>query len=275
MRENALNQRESIDWLDETLIKQALNANALQQLNRLDVFDTIDSTNTYLLTHAKSYAESGCVCLAEEQTQGRGRQGKTWFSPKGANISCSILWKLTGVNVDIAPLSLAVAVMVMRALQQYGISNGIQLKWPNDIYFSGRKLVGILIESIATSDKERFLVIGVGINAQKVANHPFAETMIDVESIIGQRVNKNKLAACLINELIAGLSLYAREGFDAFLSDWKKSDMLQGQKVLVRAPQEEVMGVVQGIDLSGELLIDVGGDARRFRCGEVSVAIKP
>src|ERR1700722_20676584 len=88
-------------------------------LNKLVVFDCIDSTNTYLLTQAKKAIPSGYVCLANEQTAGRGRFSRSWYSPPGSNIYCSLFWRFTHLHKDLSGLSLAVAVMIIKVLQQY------------------------------------------------------------------------------------------------------------------------------------------------------------
>ncbi len=112
----------------------------LARLARLDIFNTIASTNTYLLDQAKVNPVSGWICLAEQQSKGRGRQGRTWFSPRGGNIYFSMLWQFREHKYDLSGLSLAVAVMLIHVLQQLGVSADLQLKWPNDIWIAGRKL---------------------------------------------------------------------------------------------------------------------------------------
>src|SRR5438445_3968799 len=115
-------------------------------LSGIEIFESIDSTNSYLLEKVKQGAPSGWVCLAEQQMHGRGRLGKSWFSPAGANIYCSMLWRFDNPNLDISGLGIAIGVMVVNTLHQYGIQSGLQLKWPNDVLVAGRKLSGILLE---------------------------------------------------------------------------------------------------------------------------------
>ena len=116
------------EWLDKIAIESILSHESKRYLAQLEIFDTLNSTNAYLLAGIKPSALSGWVCLAEEQTAGRGRQGKSWFSPKGANIYCSLLWRFNNQQSSPITLPLAAAVMVMKALNRYGIHQKIKLK---------------------------------------------------------------------------------------------------------------------------------------------------
>lgn len=112
------------------------------------VFDEIDSTNEYLLTHHQRL-ENGTVCLAEKQTAGRGRRGRTWYSPESENLYFSILWHYPMEQAaDLPPLSLVVALIIAESLTAQNVKD-IQIKWPNDIYYQGKKMGGILLETQA------------------------------------------------------------------------------------------------------------------------------
>lgn len=105
------------------------------------VFDEINSTNAYLLEHYQTF-EQGSVCLAETQTAGRGRRGRTWFSPESQNLYFSILWHYKQEELDNLPaLSLVVSLIIAEALQAQNVQD-IQIKWPNDVYYQGKKWVG-------------------------------------------------------------------------------------------------------------------------------------
>ena len=264
----------NIEWLEKSKIEAVLSPESRSHLSRLELHDTIDSTNTYLLSHAKA-AQSGFVCLAEEQTQGRGRQGKEWFSPKGTNLYCSLLWQFPSFHADISHLSLAIAVMLIKALQAYGIHRKLELKWPNDIYCDHRKLAGILIEGVPSQEKNYPVVIGVGLNVQLPSHHPFIQTSIDMKEIVGGDVERNKLTGLVIDKLLSEIPRYIKEGFSAFLPDWRKYDVLRGKLVVIRSRQYEVVGIAEGVNENGELMIrDQYGKSQSFRCGEVSVRLQ-
>src|SRR5688572_31248481 len=174
----------SVEWLKTQEILKHFSLSAKKVLTRLDIFPVIDSTNTYLLSKHKE-AISGWVCLAEEQTSGRGRQGKTWISPKNTNIYASLLWRFKAAG-SLSNLSLAVSVMVKRALEEYGITDSIQLKWPNDVWCQRRKLAGILLERV-----QDVVVIGVGLNVVLPENHEL--NWIALSETTKNSVERNKL----------------------------------------------------------------------------------
>ncbi|RDI48704.1 biotin--[acetyl-CoA-carboxylase] ligase [Aquicella lusitana] len=263
-----------IEWLDKIKIEAEISPANRARLSRLEVIESIDSTNTYLLKQAKTYPESGFVCLAEEQTQGRGRQGKQWFSPRGASIFCSLLWRFPSAHTDIAHLSLAVGVMLLKALARYGVGSGLRLKWPNDVYFMQRKLAGILIEGLPSHESTYPVVIGFGLNVRLPMDNPFAQSSIDITEIVQGQVERNKLAGLLINELLGELPHYAEKGFAAFLPDWNRYDMLRNKWVVIRSGEHEITGIAQGVNERGELIMrDQYGKIHAFRCGEVSVRL--
>jgi BirA family biotin operon repressor/biotin-[acetyl-CoA-carboxylase] ligase len=254
-----------LEKLSEKKILSALDDEVRTKLTALEIFETIDSTNTYMLSRAKMNAASGSVCLADQQTQGRGRHGKHWISPAGTNIYCSILWHFSKIQSDFSGLSLAVAVMVMRALKKYGVERGIQLKWPNDIWYAGKKLSGILLE---THD-QKSVVIGIGLN---VLSAPESENSISVAEIIQQVPPRNALVGMLINELWVGLELFQQKGLTVFLDEWREYDVLVGKKVDVHLPDKMIAGVMCGVDEMGKLMMRDGeGKTQSFCYGEVSV----
>jgi BirA family transcriptional regulator, biotin operon repressor / biotin---[acetyl-CoA-carboxylase] ligase len=263
----------NVFWEDEPLvvekIRSEIHSEAASRLMKLEIFDCIDSTNTYLLQQAKSRAVSGWVCLAEEQMQGRGRLGRVWFSPRGANIYCSLLCDFA--QHDVSALSIAVGVIVVKALQKYGVRQALQLKWPNDIVFSRRKLGGILLERSGS-----FVVIGIGLNLYLPDDMDveLAANSIDLSTIMANTVSRNQLAGLLINELLIQLPLFMQHGIKHFLSDWCQFDALKGKDIVVKTPQQIFSGVMQGINEQGELLLcDAQGHQQSFCYGEASVRV--
>jgi BirA family biotin operon repressor/biotin-[acetyl-CoA-carboxylase] ligase len=253
-----------IEHLDSEKIKIAIEPENLHFLSRIEIFDNIDSTNTYLLNQAKMGAPSGSVCLAEEQTAARGRRGRTWFSARGSNIACSLLWRFS--DSSLSGLSIAVAVMVSNALKKYGILNGIQLKWPNDVLFDGRKLAGILLEQSNTG-----VVIGIGINLYLPSDAD--SKWISVQEI-SNNVARNYLVGLILNELLAKLPVYETRGLTGFINEWRQSDAFFNKTITVHTPEKIHVGIMQGINDQGELLLkDEQGNLQQFRYGEVSVRI--
>lgn len=234
-------------------------------LSGMDIFDSIDSTNTWLLEKARQGAPSGSVCLAEEQTQGRGRLGRSWYSPRGTNIYCSLLWCFKDITQDLSGLGIAVGVMVINALRQYGIQSGLQLKWPNDVLAMNRKLSGILLERVGKYS----VVIGVGLNLDV---RPAQEkNWIDISELTGRPAQRNFLTGLLLNEMLKQLPQFERQGLTPFLSEWKKHDALLDKNILIVTPEKNIRGVMRGITDAGELLLENETGLQCFRYGEVSV----
>ncbi|MBV8802400.1 MAG: biotin--[acetyl-CoA-carboxylase] ligase [Gammaproteobacteria bacterium] len=251
--------------LDESKILSFVSKENLCYLSALDIFDSIPSTNQFLLEQAKT-SPSGHFCLAEQQTAGRGRRGRVWDTPLGGNIACSLLWRFKN---NISGLSNAVGVILVNVLRQYGIKEGLQLKWPNDVLFAQRKLAGILIEKIGES-----VIIGIGVNLH--LPEPKLKERIDVNEIMNKAVARNELVGLLINELLKALPLFQQQGLKGFIKEWRKWDGLTGCKVNVLTPERVFCGIAQGINEKGEfLLLDQEQKIHVFQYGEVTVRQNP
>ncbi len=235
------------------------------RLAKLEILEEIGSTNQYLLDHAKT-GPSGWACLAEQQTAGRGRLGRPWVSAYGSSILCSLLWRFPKELTDVSSLSIAVGVMLAHGLKKFGTTEGIQLKWPNDILCFGRKLAGILLER-----RGEAIVIGFGLNV--CLPRPLAAERIDLSEMAGRPLlERSDLAGLLLNELLRGLLMYQTEGLAVFMDTWREHDFLAGKEVTVHMPEKVLLGMAQGINEQGELLVlDQTRILHRFCYGDVSV----
>jgi BirA family biotin operon repressor/biotin-[acetyl-CoA-carboxylase] ligase len=259
-----------IEMLDAEKIRAKIAPANLRLLSTLDIFDLINSTSTYLMERAKSGGASGWLCFAEQQSKGRGRLGRVWHSPRGANIYCSMLWRFPFEQQHISTLSLAIAVMMVNVLQKYGVKADIGLKWPNDILCAKRKLAGILLERFQAHASGIAVVIGIGLNLKlpSAANPDW----IDMAEITGERIARNHLAGILVNELLDGLQLYQEKGWEAFHESWEKHDVLRGKEINVLAGDKKFIGIMRGVNEKGELLLQQeNSDIQLFASGEVSV----
>jgi len=260
---------ESIELLEEKLILAQLSENNRQYLKKVDIFDCIDSTNQYLW---QSKIQGFHACLAEYQTAGRGRQGKSWISPfaKGLclslkNTDISMSYPLTGLNI-------ALAVTAARLLRNLGISN-IGVKWPNDLWVQGRKLAGLLLES--RIDKNIYTIVwGIGINIFPFINEiekSIDQATIDLSTILGRNVSRNALAGELIESCMQTLINYRQTGLSPFLSDWQAFDLLRGNAVTLNTGKNLIHGMACGIDESGALLVQTNGQIRPYFYSDISV----
>ncbi|OAI13623.1 bifunctional biotin--[acetyl-CoA-carboxylase] synthetase/biotin operon repressor [Methylomonas lenta] len=263
-----------LQLLDQSQIEANLTPAARALLHQIEIHSVISSTNTYLLDLAKKTQVSGWVCLAEYQTAGKGRRGRTWVSPFGHNIYLSILWCYQDGPAAIAGLSLAVGVAVVRALQQMGVDD-VGLKWPNDIYWKERKLAGILIEVSGESSGPCHAVIGLGMNLYLPPQQAevIDQAWVDLQQILGEQVmlQRNLWVAALLNQLLPVIADFENQSLPEYLQEWRSFDCMLGKQVTIFIGQQRFDGVVKGIDDQGLLLLaDATGQLRAFASGEVS-----
>ena len=263
-----------LELLESSKINAVLNDQNKVLIPTLEIHDSLDSTNSYLMEHSRNNAESGFVCFAEHQTAGKGRRGRQWVSPYGSNIYVSMLWRFQqGGITSTAGLSLAIGVSVIRALKLYGI-NDVGLKWPNDIYSQGKKLGGILIEVSGEADGPCAAVIGLGLNLflPEHQAQTITQAWTDLTQISGEiPVLRNQLAGTLLNEMLAVVNGFEMDGIKAYLDEWRSYDCLKGKAATLFIGQQQIEGIVEGIDDKGLILIKKpDGLVQAFASGEVS-----
>jgi BirA family biotin operon repressor/biotin-[acetyl-CoA-carboxylase] ligase len=254
---------------DINYLCRALKKRFPDQTFGIDLFDTIDSTNRYLL---EKDTENLHICLAEQQTAGRGRLGKTWVSPAGVNLYLSILWPVESKQLRQEGLSSAVGVTVAKMLGDYGVSE-ISLKWPNDIWCGNKKIGGILIESTRVKNQHK-IVIGIGINVflsrvLSILDSTIDQPWIDIASAVTFEPDRNQLVIDCLTHLIDALSLFEKAGFSAFQSEWLAQDALLHQSVILQTAQGTVEGISRGIDEGGRLMLETAGKITTFVSGEI------
>ena len=263
-----------LELLESSKINAVLNDQNKVLIPTLEIHDSLDSTNSYLMEHSRNNAESGFVCFAEHQTAGKGRRGRQWVSPYGSNIYVSMLWRFQqGGITSTAGLSLAIGVAVIRALKLYGI-NDVGLKWPNDIYSQGKKLGGILIEVSGEADGPCAAVIGLGLNLflPEHQAQTITQAWTDLTQVSGEiPVLRNQLAGTLLNEMLAVVNGFEMDGIKAYLDEWRSYDCLKGKAATLFIGQQQIEGIVEGIDDKGLILIKKpDGLVQAFASGEVS-----
>lgn len=265
-----------VDLLDGQAITGALAVAAKPHLSKINIFQTIDSTNTYARELAEKNSVSGLVILAEQQTGGRGRRGKSWVSPFAANIYLSIVWDFEQGAEALEGLSLAVGVAVRRALIAHGVQ-GVKLKWPNDIYVEQKKLGGILLEMIGDPAGHCSVVIGVGLNVSMPVSQASAidQDWTDVATELQDKLPaRNKLAAELISEILPLLGTFQEQGFAAYRDEWQAADAFYGQPAVISTPKQSTAGIVKGVGINGALRLELdSGNIESFIGGELSLRL--
>jgi len=252
---------------------QLLNEEAiLAQLHQpnLAIIPVIDSTNQYLLERMNEL-QSGDACIAEYQQAGRGRRGRQWFSPFGANLYMSMYWRLEQGPAAAMGLSLVIGIVIAETLQQLG-AQGVRVKWPNDLYLQDRKLAGILVELTGKTGDAAQIVMGAGINlAMRGAEAAqINQGWINLQEA-GIAIDRNDLAAKLINSLREALPLFERDGLAPFTERWKALDNFFNRPVKLLIGEREIHGIARGIDKQGGLLLEQDGEVKSWVGGEISL----
>ncbi|MCL6327827.1 bifunctional biotin--[acetyl-CoA-carboxylase] ligase/biotin operon repressor BirA [Pectobacterium polaris] len=234
------------------------------------VLPVVDSTNQYILERLDTLS-SGDACLAEYQQSGRGRRGRQWFSPFGANLYLSLYWRLEQGPAAAVGVSLVIGIVMAEVLHKLG-ADGVRVKWPNDLYLKDRKLAGILVELTGKTGDAANLVIGAGINLQM--REPAPDTInqgwINLQEA-GIEINRNTLASTLISELRSALVIFELQGLEPFISRWEKLDNYFNRPVRLIIGNREIHGIDRGIDRQGALLLENDGLITPYIGGEISL----
>ena len=254
------------DALQVADIRAHLDAATLHTLRDIHVFSTLDSTNRWAL----QAGQCGEACFAEQQTAGRGRRGRQWQSPAGVNLYLSVRWCFAAVPPHLPLLSLVAGLAVAEALEDCAI-HGHGLKWPNDVYYAGKKLGGILLEAVGSLQQ---VVIGIGLNVNRL---PTATSAIDqpwssLRACAGREFDRNQVVAAILTRLLPGLQVFSRLDMAQFQRNWQHWDVLHGCPVRVLAGSEVIEGIACGVDVQGQLRLEVrDGVIKAFSSADVSV----
>lgn len=241
--------------LEYSALLQVLNTTAFGR--KLKLLDVTTSTQEEVRLRAEQGAEEGTLVIAEEQTIGRGRQGRKWHSPAGKGIWMSLLLR-PRLPLSAAPqLTLLSAVAVCRAIRAVtGVAAGI--KWPNDLLVDGRKVCGILLESAGEDEMIRYCIAGIGIDANLTPDDLPPElasiaTSLQIES--GRKVDRAVLIGAVMAELEKLYGLYMEEGFAPIGHLWEALSVTTGRQITIKTAQGEVAGRAMGLDERGGLIV--------------------
>jgi BirA family biotin operon repressor/biotin-[acetyl-CoA-carboxylase] ligase len=253
-----------IQLLDEAFIKSQIENGTVA------VLPVIDSTNQYLLERLDSL-QPGDACIAEYQQAGRGRRGRQWFSPFGANLYLSMYWRLEQGPAAAVGLSLVIGIVMAEVLRELGAKD-VRVKWPNDLYLNDRKLAGILVELTGKTGDAAQIVIGAGINLamRNVATDVINQGWINLQEA-GINIDRNALAITLIRELRTALSLFEQESLVPFLTRWESLDNYANRQVKLIIGDREIFGIARGINEQGALLLEQNGVIKPWVGGEISL----
>lgn len=257
--------------------EEVLAGLATRRLGRLVEYrETVGSTNDLAKEMARHGAPEGLLVLADQQTAGKGRLGRSWATPPGAAIAMSLV-----LRPDLAPheaprITLAAAVAVARAVREVaGLAAGI--KWPNDVQVGGRKLCGILTEMEAEMDRIAFVVLGIGLNVtlrREQMDPAFRDTATSLALEGAAEVRRAALVQAILARFEGAYDHLLGGRFSVVLDQWRALSVTLGQAVRVLGldGQVTVEGVAEAVDEEGALLVrDGAGEVHRVLSGEVSL----
>ncbi|MDH3311140.1 MAG: bifunctional biotin--[acetyl-CoA-carboxylase] ligase/biotin operon repressor BirA [Gammaproteobacteria bacterium] len=259
--------------LDRARLLKLLGNRAVEIRDRLHLVDEVDSTNRYLDSLITGRPNiDGATCVTECQSGGRGRRGRSWVSTPYCNLMLSMAWQFPGGPGLVSGLSLAAGVVVVRALQEYGVS-GVGLKWPNDVISDNRKLAGLLVDVQGEASGPTRVILGLGVNAHisREDASRIDQPWIDLQGMTGEAIDRNRLAAIVIRHLLDMFQLFAEQGFGPFRADWQKLHLFHGQRVRVLQGEKVFIGIAEGVDESGGLVVRQARNRQVFHSGEVSL----
>ena len=264
--------------LDAAALRQAIRPDSLQKLEELEVFDAIDSTNTYLLQMPAPPPGMFRVALANSQTAGRGRRNRQWISPPGSGLYLSCAYTFPVYPGGLSALTLVTGIAVIDALAVAGVK-GVLLKWPNDLVIDNAKLGGILTEVQHNGGAALTAVTGVGLNIALPDTHDigldseWAKRATDMRNVSGGPPAPDILAAAILVELLDACTGFADGGFERFADRWPAIDWLLGKDIVVKNERYEIEGMAAGVDKDGALLVQTGdGERRRVISGSIRLA---
>jgi len=239
-------------------------------------FPTIGSTNDVALALAAQGDRDGAIVIADEQTAGRGRRGRAWFSPPGSGVYVSVVLapgrarsdpvRATTLLTVTVGVALAEAIEAMTALR-------VDIKWPNDLVVARRKLAGILAESTGSAAAPAAtLVIGYGINVNATAYPPeLGDRATSLETELSRPIDRAALCAETLASLSRRYADLLDGRFDAILDAWRdRAPSSRGARVTWQGASGTQTGITAGIDDRGALLVRVGDRIERLVAGEVS-----
>lgn len=259
--------------IDQESLEQVLQGIGLGPLR---ILDQVGSTNSDALRWADAGAPDLSVVIADEQTAGRGRHGRTWFTPAGAALAFSLVLReslVTGQD-RLARLTALGALAVSQALQaEYNLA--AQIKWPNDVLLERRKVCGILTEAQWHGERLSAVILGIGINVALASVPPGSDVIFPatcVEAALGRKIDRWQLLRCVLEKILAWRS---RLEEPEFLNAWEERLAFKGQQVYIYngtaaqdSPDEQ--GVLLGLDGAGRLLIrSQSGDLHSLSFGEL------
>lgn len=238
-------------------------------------FESVDSTNLAAKKFALDGAAEGSVVLAREQTSGTGRQGREWISEPGKDLACSLILRPAIDPARIGVLSLFASTGVAAAL---GAMTGMECrcKWPNDVLLGGKKVSGILSESILGGREVRAVVIGIGVNVNRdTFPPPIGDAATSLLLATGRPWEPGDVLARILRELESRYMFPASgrqdEACDAILNEWSERSAVLGREIVVEQGERQLRGRAVSVDADGSLVLETPQGVHHLAAGDVHI----
>lgn len=257
------------DRLAPELIKPFIRAEDMGA--EVIVLSETDSTNNDAKRLASGGAAHGTVVIADTQTAGKGRLGRSFISPPGTGIYMSVIVR-PELDISLAPmLTSAAACAVAEAVEEL-CGSEVRVKWVNDLYMNGRKICGILTEASMGLEMKslEYAVIGIGINVRSVVfDEELSRRATSIEAETGKKISRIQLCAEIINKLSEYLQKIADR---SFLAEYRRRELLTGNEITAAAGSETITGKAVGIDDNANLIVELeSGEVRHLGTGEANL----
>lgn len=237
---------------------------------------TVSSTQSVAQELASRGEPEGTLVIAEEQTAGRGRMGRSWLSPRGKGIWMSLILK-PNIPLQVVPqLTILTAVAVCRALNKQ-VKVDIGIKWPNDLLIEGKKVCGILLESSGEDERLRHVIAGIGISVNLLqADFPteLLEKSTSLRIADGEPFDRARLICAVLEEFEHLYRLFLEQGFMAVKLLWEALSVTINRRILAESTRGPVEGIALGLDDYGALRIELPtGEIVSVFSGDIQFAI--
>ena len=228
----------------------------------IHVFDTVTSTNDV----ARELCKATCnpvLVIADSQTNGRGRQGKSFFSPENSGLYFSFTYDTNAPDFDFTGLTCAVAIAVTRAVEKLTALTP-KIKWVNDIYLNNKKVAGILVRSVSENNVIKKIIVGIGVNISTVQ---FPDELKSIAGSLGAELDRNILAAEIVNN---AEELFERKP-DSYLDEYRRKSNVIGKEIIYIRDNIPHNALAVDIDSTGGLVVEENGEKITLTSGEISL----
>lgn len=237
--------------------------------------DQVASTNDLAKKALRDGAREGTVYLADAQTGGRGRQGRSWHSEPGNGLYCSLILTPALPPENVAALTLVAGVAAVQALTAFS-PKSLSLKWPNDVLIENKKVAGILSEYVADGNRPG-AVVGIGINvSQAQFPSPLDQIATSLHITKGSSPDRGEVLAAFLNQLEVEYQIFLSEGLSPILEKWSEHSQMWERPIVLQLGDQKFSGTAQRLDERGGLVVRLdSGEERAFDSGEVTLGSQP